>query len=109
MRQTTLRFGKDLWSALEMEAERNGVSVAQYVRDAALQRVAYEAGRRDEYTAPMVAPAPRFDALAAQERARSEVSASDALWAQAGQARRRAEQLRSHSESVRASLGRPKT
>jgi hypothetical protein len=48
MHQTTVRFGGDLWGALEVEAKRLGVSVAQYVRDAALRRLSYEAGRRDE-------------------------------------------------------------
>jgi hypothetical protein len=45
MHQTTVRFGPDLWSEIEVEARRVGVSVAQYVRDAALMRVAYTRGR----------------------------------------------------------------
>ncbi len=48
MRATTVRFGSDLWEMLEREAERSGVSVAQYVREAALTRIAYSAGRRGE-------------------------------------------------------------
>ena len=36
LRATTIRFGDDLWAQLEAEAGRAGVSVAQYVRDAAL-------------------------------------------------------------------------
>src|SRR4051794_2174346 len=39
MRQTTLRFSEDLWSSLEAEAGRRGVSAAQYVRDAVLERL----------------------------------------------------------------------
>jgi hypothetical protein len=47
MRATTVRFGEDLWARLEQEAETIGVSVAQYVRDAALIRVVWEELRRD--------------------------------------------------------------
>jgi hypothetical protein len=46
MRATTIRFSAELWSVLEREARREGVSVAQYVRDAALFRVAYGLGER---------------------------------------------------------------
>lgn len=48
MRATTIRFTPELWTQLQREAEREGVSVAQYVRDAALFRVAYNAGERHE-------------------------------------------------------------
>lgn len=48
MRATTVRFGTDLWEMLEREAERTGVSVAQYVREAALARVAYRSAVRGE-------------------------------------------------------------
>jgi hypothetical protein len=48
MHQTTLRFGADLWQTLEQEAAAAGVSVAQYVRDAALMRVTYDAARRGD-------------------------------------------------------------
>ena len=48
MHQTTLRFPEDLWQLLETEATKLGISVAQYVREAALARAAYEAGRRGE-------------------------------------------------------------
>ena len=36
MKVTTVRFGADLWALLEREAALAGVSVAQYVREAAL-------------------------------------------------------------------------
>jgi hypothetical protein len=48
MRATTIRFPNDLWEQLEREAKKQGISVAQYVRDAALYRVAYSAGARDD-------------------------------------------------------------
>lgn len=49
MRATTIRFTPELWELLQREARREGVSVAQYVRDAALFRVAYSAGVRREH------------------------------------------------------------
>jgi hypothetical protein len=48
MHQTTVRFGPDLWTALEEECARLGVSVAQYVRESALTRIVYAAGRRGD-------------------------------------------------------------
>jgi GAF domain-containing protein len=48
MRATTVRFSEDLWSLLEQEAAASGVSVAQFVRDASVMRVAYLMGRRGE-------------------------------------------------------------
>jgi plasmid stability protein len=37
--QTTIRFPIELWRALELAAARHGVSVAQYIRDAARARL----------------------------------------------------------------------
>jgi hypothetical protein len=48
MRATTIRFPNDLWEQLEREARKQGISVAQYVRDAALYRVAFSAGAASE-------------------------------------------------------------
>lgn len=48
MHATTVRFTDDLWELLEREADRQGVSVAQFVRDAALLRVATVMARRGE-------------------------------------------------------------
>jgi GAF domain-containing protein len=47
MRATTVRFGEDLWALLEQEAARQGVSAAQFVRDAAILRLAHLAADRD--------------------------------------------------------------
>ena len=54
MRATTVRFSEDLWRLLEREAEREGVSAAQFIRDASVMRAAYAMGRRGE---------PAYDAL----------------------------------------------
>jgi hypothetical protein len=46
MHQTTVRFSTELWHMLEAEAERTGVSVAHFVRESALARLAFAAGQR---------------------------------------------------------------
>jgi hypothetical protein len=46
MKVTTVRFGADLWALLEVEAAHAGVSVSQYIREAALARAAFAAGAR---------------------------------------------------------------
>jgi GAF domain-containing protein len=48
MRATTVRFSEDLWRLLEREAEREGVSAAQFIRDATIMRAAYAMGRRGD-------------------------------------------------------------
>jgi len=48
MRATTVRFSEALWNLVEQEAGRDGVSAAQYVRDAAVLRTAYAMGRRGD-------------------------------------------------------------
>ncbi len=42
MHQTTIRFAADTWLKVEQRAEANGVSAAQYVRDATVARIAIE-------------------------------------------------------------------
>jgi hypothetical protein len=119
MHQTTVRFGADLWEALEAECAQLGVSVAQFVRESALARLMYMAGRRGEpaYDAafelsssrlgeaevPAVgSQLPDFGTAAnLRERSEEERSASSALWAQGQQARRKAQQLRDQSERRR--------
>ena len=105
MHQTTVRFGADLWEALEAECAELGVSVAQFVRESALARLVYLAGRRGDSDyehaleiagAPMPHPAERpVDPVAAAfERSDAEVAASSAVWAQGRLARHRARELR---------------
>lgn len=48
MKVTTVRFGEQTWRHVRDEAKRDGVSVAQFVREASLLRVAYLAGERGE-------------------------------------------------------------
>jgi GAF domain-containing protein len=48
MRATTVRFGEDLWQMLEREAAANGVSAAQFVREATILRLAMLAGMRGD-------------------------------------------------------------
>jgi GAF domain-containing protein len=48
MRATTVRFGDALWKLLEREAGGEGVSAAQFVRDATIMRIAYVMGQRGD-------------------------------------------------------------
>jgi hypothetical protein len=48
MRATTVRFSDELWKLLEHESTREGVSAAQFIRDATIMRTAYAMGRRGD-------------------------------------------------------------
>ena len=48
MRATTVRFTDALWKLLEREAGGEGVSAAQFVRDATIMRIAYVMGQRGD-------------------------------------------------------------
>lgn len=48
MKVTTVRFGADLWRLLEAEAALAGVSVSQYIREAALARASAAVALRGE-------------------------------------------------------------
>jgi hypothetical protein len=118
MHQTTVRFGSDLWAALEEESRAVGVSVAQYVREAALARLAYTAGRRGdpmpavateaEHHIPegaeagpeVEAPRSTVEAVAqgTREDSSDKLEGSSALWAQSRQARKRARELREQTQ-----------
>jgi hypothetical protein len=107
MHQTTVRFGRDLWEVLELEAERLGVSAAQYVRDATLARLAYTAALNDQATASREAfewanEAPPADGKLAQleERVEAQMQSAAALQAQGKLARDKAERLRVEAEEL---------
>ena len=133
MHQTTVRFGPDLWEALEVECARLGVSAAQYVREAALARLAFTAGRLggEDYAralmsagasavavaaaagndaggspAPFGAPAEPYGEQARHtiEEAGEQQLASTALAAQNALALHRAAEIRAQSGHIRASL-----
>jgi hypothetical protein len=112
MHQTTVRFGADLWEALEEECSQLGVSVAQFVREAALARLMYLAGRRGDSdyeralelsgASPEVSAQTEGVAVAGLlDRSETKISESAALWAQGRQARRRATELRDDSRRRR--------
>ena len=113
MHQTTVRFGPDLWEALEQECALLGVSVAQYIRESALTRLVYAAGRRGDGefelaleiaagAQPVDLEATELDAVATpargahtpEERARREGTEAAALAAQSQLVRQRSRQLR---------------
>jgi hypothetical protein len=123
MHQTTVRFGPDLWEALEEECARLGVSAAQYVRESALARLAFTAGRTGAGAAyetalvaagavPLeaadgdVAPADTAPAAtvleAALATAVSTAHDTSAVGAQGRLARSRAREIRRRSQELRA-------
>jgi hypothetical protein len=94
MRVTTVRFGSDLWALLDQEAARVGVSVSQYVREAALARAVAAAAARGD------AP---FDLLAGavREVVPADAREGDVERALAGLARAVATERREEAEAVR--------
>lgn len=128
MHQTTVRFGPDLWEALEAECARLGVSAAQYVREAALARLAYTAGRRGEleYEQALISAGAGADASrpgkadaqgsfeagvasltlqVARDAVKERANDSAALGAQSEQVKARARAIRARSEELRRSNG----
>ena len=113
MHQTTVRFGPDLWAEIEVEASLAGVPIAQFVRDAALTRVAYTRGRRgDTHFDRSLAAAVAGDldgqaslallgAERARERAVENIAAAEALGSQRAQASRQAERLVARRKDLR--------
>jgi hypothetical protein len=100
MHQTTVRFGRDLWVVLEQEAERLGVSAAQYVREATLARLAYAAALQEEAVASREA----FEwagQAPLSERVQAQMESAEALQAQGQLAREKAERLRAEAEALR--------
>jgi len=60
LRATTVRFSEDLWELLDAEASQQGISAAQFVRDAAMMRLGTLSGRRGDTNATLT-----LEALAA--------------------------------------------
>ncbi len=46
MRATTVRFSDRVWSMLEDEAAQEGVSAAQFIREATIMRLGFLQGQR---------------------------------------------------------------
>jgi hypothetical protein len=110
MKVTTVRFGADLWTLLSAEAERAGVSVSQYVREAALARAAFSAGTRAGVPAELLSAwadgALDDDASAAEKRrAASQLSAALDLDQRAADGARLRELNRETVEETAALLG----
>lgn len=70
MKVTTVRFGTDLWALLEREASLVGVSVSQYLREAALARATAAAVARGEGPFEVLAGALRESAEGGSEEQR---------------------------------------
>jgi hypothetical protein len=107
MHQTTVRFSPELWSMLEREAAQSGVSVAHYVRDAALARIAFSAGQRSAEH-PLAWADPRLAGLAqAQAESRESLQAASAAKspAQSGGGRAAASRPRTPAQRQSRSAG----
>lgn len=94
MHQTTIRFGHELWDSLEGAAEQGGVSVAQYVREAAIERLA-----RSGVVGSGVAARRLVDAERSPTPPREN---SNALTAQSKLATTRSRQLRAQAQGARS-------
>jgi hypothetical protein len=101
MHQTTVRFGRDLWQALEREALAAGVSVAQFVREAAVARLAQNAAERAPLPPGHLGSGAEARSRAARADAEEIVLDSAAVWAQSQQARSRSRELRDQSKEAR--------
>jgi GAF domain-containing protein len=69
MRATTVRFSEDLWQLLEAEAQAQGISSAQFVRDATIMRLGVLVGRRGDPEATITLEALAAGALALRRTA----------------------------------------
>jgi hypothetical protein len=98
MHQTTVRFAPDLWETIEAECRSLGISAAQFVREAAIARVAFAEARRD---ASAYAAAMEGATGIAAEQAADDAALTNAVLAQSQMARDRARRLRSEAENAR--------
>src|SRR5262249_2337002 len=92
MHQTTVRFSSDLWANLEDASRRLGITLAQYLREAAIARLAFAAAQRHEpvYTAAL--DEAMAHSVVAREIAGDSTDSSQAVLAQSQVARERARQ-----------------
>jgi hypothetical protein len=116
--QTTIRFSDELWRSLELAAASRDVSVAQYIRDAARERLGREESgpfgaleppeplraRVDEDRETVDEQQARLDEE--RERAIREADSSDALREQGRLARERAAKLRDDARRRRTLGGK---
>jgi hypothetical protein len=93
MRATLVRFGPDLFEELKAEAARSGISVAQFVREAVVARIAYNAGKRGERS---YEPSRAANARDQARRVREE---SAAVRAESKQAATQAHRVRAKTET----------
>ena len=98
MHQTTVRFGGELWRELVSEADRCGISVAQYVREAAVARLARSGISRGGESAERIT-ASTLRALRDQHV--STLDSSNAVITQSALAQDRARLLRREAETTR--------
>jgi ribosomal protein S9 len=109
MHQTTIRFASDMWARIEAQAQINGTSAAQFVREAALERLTHPspaptakhvAGRDVDVEDAGVFQARAVRAGVARAGADEVREGSEAVWAQAQLARRRAREARDTARAI---------
>ena len=84
MRVSTVRFSEEHWKLLEREALREGVSAAQFIRDATITRAAYAMGQRGDegFEEALGRARPGADAETPEKGARRRQALLDAAAAQ---------------------------
>lgn len=103
MRVSAIRFGADLWRLLEAEAARAGVSVSQYVREAALARASAAVARRGEDPLDMLGQAVDGHLAASGPPAPpSGTGGEEPVLGSGRDVRSHAQEIRSDAQAVRA-------
>jgi hypothetical protein len=114
MHQTTIRFSPDLWSALEHECARLGISAAQFLREAAITRLSYAAGQRGDpaYDEALGAAAAGVDealqdmaVVGALDHREDQLESAKAITAQSMLVRERSRQIRERAAEIRRPEG----
>ena len=102
MRVTAIRMGDDVWRLLEGEAARVGVSVSQYIREAALSRAAAAVALRGEDPHTVLARAARSaDVSEPADPAMHEPNGEPAAPGESGQSQRRSQRARESARQTR--------